>query len=118
MMYSLLGNLQTKIFHQNTDKITNNYASDIIGRVYQEKNTSSQNFNSQNQENENETNNSFGNSSSLELQYDLEPVEFTRLAKGGREYGYIVEAFVYCGGRIFYANERSFLKVEFGQGEV
>lgn len=42
LTYSLLGNLQTKIFHQNSETKTNKYASEIIGKnwlvaqIYQE----------------------------------------------------------------------------------
>lgn len=115
LSHSLLGNLQTKIFHQNTDHITNNYASNLIGKSYQEKITSSQNHNSQNQEKE-QMQMTFGTSSTLELKHELEPIQFSRLAKGGMEYNYIVEAIIYSSGRIWDINGRSFLKVEFEQG--
>src|SRR5262249_17242315 len=32
---SLLGNFQTKIFHANTDPVTNQYAADLVGRRLQ-----------------------------------------------------------------------------------
>lgn len=34
---SLLGNFQTKIFHANTDAVTNQYASDLIGKALQQR---------------------------------------------------------------------------------
>lgn len=38
---SLLGNFQTKIFHANTDAVTNHYASDLIGKSLQRRDSSS-----------------------------------------------------------------------------
>lgn len=38
---SLLGNFQTKIFHANTDAVTNQYASDLIGKSLQRRGSGS-----------------------------------------------------------------------------
>ena len=34
-VHSLLGNLQTQVFHQQTDTCTNSYAAELIGRTRQ-----------------------------------------------------------------------------------
>ena len=110
LTYSLLGNLQTKIFHQNSDPKTNQYASEMIGRVYQDR--FSTNLSNSNKD---ENGGSTGSNFSQEVQFDILPVEFTKLKKGGVESGFVVEAVVYQGGRIWQASQKSYLVPEFYQ---
>lgn len=50
---SLLGNFQTKIFHANTDPTTNNYASELIGRSLQRRDSANWSSNTGYQSSEN-----------------------------------------------------------------
>lgn len=119
MTNALLGNLQTKIFHQNSDQNTNSYASDMIGKSFQKRKTSNYNSGQSNlnrlYENENQDKSSYGVSTTEVLEYEFLPIEFSKLAKGGWEYENVVEGLVYQGGRIWQANGKSFLKVRFWQ---
>lgn len=45
---------------------------------------------------------------------DVSPEAFTRLRKGGRENGYMVDAYVFQGGRIF-SNGKTWVKTTFQQ---
>lgn len=112
LTYSMLGNLQTKIFHQNSDPKTNQYASDIIGRTWQDKFSTNLNSPTEDPQGKGRTS---GSSFSEEVQFDLLPVEFTKLKKGGIKNDLLVEGIVYQGGRIWQANQKSYLKVLFNQ---
>ena len=111
LAYSLLGNLQLKVFHQNSDPKTNEYASHVVGKIWQD--SISTNVNRQDLEREGRA--GTGSSYSQIVEYDLLPVEFTKLKKGGYESNLLVEGIVYQGGRIWQANKKSFLKVSFSQ---
>jgi len=103
---SLMGNLQTKIWHANSDPKTNNEAAEIIGKSWQKrKNTGSsvggESFNI-----------SSGESESFD--YDVPPQEFSKLRKGGVPNNLIVEAFVFQNGRVW-KNGLTHLRVNFKQ---
>jgi hypothetical protein len=90
---SLMGNLQTKIWHANSDPKTNTEAAEIIGKSWQmHRNTGSSiggdsvNINA-------------GESESFD--YDVPPQEFSKLRKGGPANNLIVEAFVFQNGRVW-----------------
>lgn len=88
---SLLGNLQTKIFHQNGDTATNNWAAEAIGRRLQYRFSSSRTH-------------GFQSSSSTEseqqvIELEVQPREFTTLWKGGPQYECHVQAIVFQSGR-------------------
>lgn len=92
---SLLGNLQTKIFHQNGDAVTNKWAAEAIGRRihyrYGSSTTQSvsiQGYSTADSESEQQV-----------LDYDVEPRTFTTLRKGGPASQFLVEAIVYQSGR-------------------
>ncbi|WP_176454329.1 type IV secretory system conjugative DNA transfer family protein [Siphonobacter sp. BAB-5385] len=109
---SLVGNLQTKIWHANSDPETNNHASEVIGRRWQIRQGISQSVGG-------ETLN-FGNSQSESFDYDCPPQEFSRLLKGGPANENIVEGIVFQNGRVW-ANNRDlknapiFLRTSFKQ---
>ena len=73
---SLLGNLQTKIWHANSDPETNENAADVIGRSWQTKGGESVSSGNESA--------SFSRSSQDSLEYDVTPQEFTMLPKEGR----------------------------------
>ena len=95
----MLGNLVTKVFHQNGDYNTNEYATRTIGKAKRKK-----------------ISGDLRSTSNADLSEILEdqvlPNEFTTLTAGGPKKEYIVEAVVtgdtYDGGK-------NFIKVKFRQ---
>jgi TraM recognition site of TraD and TraG len=88
---SLVGNLQTKIFHSNSDPVTNEFAANTIGKNWQKRQNTGQSVGG----------NSFNLSSGESESYDYEviPQAFTQLAKGGEANSLIVEGIVFQTGR-------------------
>lgn len=116
---SLLGNLQTKIFHANGDSVTNNWASELFCKNWRSNVThgSSSALGSslsagQYGTNDSETQN---HSVSQTLEYDVMQREFTVLRKGGRENDLCVDAIIFQGGRIWDATGGNYLNTTFLQ---
>jgi hypothetical protein len=103
---SLIGNLQTKIWHANSDPTTNEHASETIGKSWQIRQTSGESYG------EGYFNVSSGNSESFD--YDVPPQSFTKLKKGGAAHNHTVEAVVFQNGRIW-NNEKTHLFAQFEQ---
>ena len=91
---SLLGNLQTKIFHANSDPVTNEWAERVFGYT---------------------AGSSMGTGlgsggATMNRQDTIVPVipsiEFTKLRKGGPANGFLVEGFVFRGGRRWEGGKR------------
>ena len=137
---ALIGNLQTKIFHANSCVRTNQWAADMIGKgltlrwsgganngwSYGENVGSSTSYSSDDKGHGTKGGNvnwgrnfgtSGGNSLSFseQIDYQMQPAEFTRLAKGGKVNRRRVEAVVFQGGRVFRHSRRTFLPVVFKQ---
>lgn len=91
-MDSLVGNLQTKIWHANSDPETNTNAAEIIGKSWHVKVNETQSFGSSGGV-------SVGESQSETFDYDVIPQEFTRLRKGSSVYGFLVDGIVFQNGR-------------------
>src|SRR5580658_8991225 len=90
---SFLGNLGVKIFHQQNDTETCNYAADLIGKEYRHLD----NFNASGGDN-NHAHASVGGS--RQLVHVVEPIEFTRLMKPDSANTY-AQAIVYQSGKAF-----------------
>lgn len=88
---SLVGNLQTKIWHANSDPETNKHASETIGRSWHEKESNSVNAGFENA--------SAGQSVQLSFEYDVIPQRFTMLRKGSPINDFWVDAIVFQNGR-------------------
>ncbi|MES2387864.1 MAG: TraM recognition domain-containing protein [Bacteroidota bacterium] len=99
---AMLGNLQTKIFHANGDPKTNEFAANTVGKT--DRFRFNMNWNQQGQG---------GGSTSEQLDYQLRPIRFTELSKGGSEHP-IVSAYLFQGGRVW-SNKKNYLKVSFKQ---
>jgi hypothetical protein len=112
---SILSLAQTKIFCQNSCPVTNQWASDLIGRKRIWLNNSNVSSPRQNHweflQMEDEQ---VSTGSSETFEYTLQPNEFTRLRKGGK-HGFC-EAIVFQGGRNWYGSNENFAKVSFLQG--
>lgn len=102
---SLLGNLNTKIFHANTDHVTNTYASDTIAQVWT----------TQASIGRSDRGGSTSTTTSKSVQYQVLPSVFTRLMKGGNANRRQVEAIIMEGGRVWQASEATFIKACFTQ---
>jgi hypothetical protein len=109
---SLLGNLQTKIFHQNSDTVTNQWAAEVIGRRFQYRYGSS-NSHSYGIGSENHTTTE---SEQQVIDLEVQPREFTLLWKGGTKYQGLTRAVIFQGGRIW-ANGKTWKHVVFNQNE-
>lgn len=103
---SLMGNLQTKIWHANSDPKTNTEAAEIIGKSWQIRRNAGTSIGGES------FNITSGESESFD--YDVPPQEFSKLRKGGVSNGLIVEAFVFQNGRVW-ENGLTHLRVKFKQ---
>ncbi len=121
---SLLGNLQTKIFHANGDHVTNQWASDLIAKSWQQRVSAGGS--------ESVTMPSFGeraanpsrgpqfqSSSNAQVnevfEYEVPPNAFTGLRKGGPGNDYCVDAILFQGGRVWQQTDNSHLTTSFTQ---
>jgi len=109
---SLLGNFQTKIFHQNSDTVTNQWASELIGKTLQSRSS----FGSSNSDNE-EGGGSHGNSFNISenIDFEIHPIEFTILRKGGTANNLQVDAIIFQGGKIWHQSQKNFIRTFFTQ---
>jgi type IV secretory pathway TraG/TraD family ATPase VirD4 len=96
---SFLGNLGIKIFHQQNDTETCNYASEQIGKTYRYLD----NFNA-GSSGESQSHSSIGGS--RQLAPIVDSIEFTRLAKPDSSSPY-AQAIVYQSGKTFNATKRT-----------
>jgi type IV secretory pathway TraG/TraD family ATPase VirD4 len=111
LTHSLLGNLQTKIFHANGDSVTNHYAAELFAKSWQFRGSAGTST-SEGGYGERVSRNAGGSDS---LEYEVLPQEFTMLRKGGVENEGRVEAIVFQGGRQWKATGKNFLRVTFRQ---
>jgi hypothetical protein len=105
---SLIGNLTTKIFHSNSDVVTNKFAADLISKSIQMK----AGFSKGNDEKGHERMNI---NLTPTLDYQVQPIEFLSLKKGGEENEGKVQAILFQSGREWNANGKNFIKVKFTQ---
>jgi hypothetical protein len=105
-VYSLLGNMVTKVAHANNDATTNNWMADIIAQDWQVSTTYNTGLNGRHT-------NAGG---SQTLAHKVLPGEMAKLAKGGPANNFLVEAIVTQGGRKFRANgNQTWIKCVFNQ---
>lgn len=102
---SLIGNLQTKIWHANSDPQTNTFAADTIGKSWQLRRSDSSSFGQ---------GVNIGESAQESYDYDLIPQAFSILKKGGPLNDFEVQGIVFQNGRVW-NNGRTFLPVTFNQ---
>jgi hypothetical protein len=95
---SFLGNLAIKVFHQQNDTETCQYAADQIGKSY----IYLDNFSGGGSSGTNHTH--FSSGGSRQLAYTLEPVEFTKLKKPDAS-SPLAQAIVYQSGKTFNATK-------------
>jgi len=105
---SLIGNLQTKIWHANSDPETNTHAAETIGKSWQIRISNSQNLAGGG------TGVSIGQSQNESFDYDVPPQLFSQLKKGGPQNKFGVEGIVFQNGRRW-SNGKIHLKTLFNQ---
>lgn len=116
LVHSLLGNLQTQIFCQQTDVRTNTYCAELIGRTRQYR----INANSSQQPGDwmlSAMGQRSGQASAginETVDFEIQPSRFPQLTKGGPP-EWIVESIVYQGGRQFSDTRRPWMPVSFRQ---
>jgi len=104
---SLLGNLTTKIFHNNTCATTNAWAAELFAREWQTTSGTNVSF----------AGGAFtgGQSSSQVLEYSVLPREFSGLLTGGPSNNRLVEAIIHQKGKLFGATGTNALRATFSQ---
>ena len=93
---SLLGNLQAKIFCQNSGE-TNEWAAKLLGERWLDITSTNASVNTGLEENRQTA----GVGRSAQRRYYVEPAHFTTLKRGGHSNNFKVEAIVYNGGNQF-----------------
>jgi hypothetical protein len=115
---SLIANLGTKVFHANADPVTNEWAASVIGKTRQyfvNANNSYQNSDwlSPGYRPDQEKTSSSGISEQMD--FEVQPAEFTRMRTGGEANAFLVDAIVFQNGRVFGHSGSSWLPVTFRQ---
>lgn len=105
---SLMGNLSTKIFHANSDAVTNEYASRLIGNAKQTLSTSNE------QHQAFSLTNSYTQGSNTQYLPQIQPKEFTTFRTGGVNNNYEVDGVIFANGRRW-SDGRNFIQTTFKQ---
>jgi hypothetical protein len=114
MTDSLLGNMGTKIFHANSDRETNQFAAELVGRRLQVlRNSGTGASLSLGSQPSAGSSSSRGRSEHMDL--EIQPREFSTLRKGGAENNCVSEALVFQNGRLWGGTGRTWQKVSFRQ---
>jgi len=114
MTDALLGNMGTKIFHANSDRETNQLAADLCGKRLQcLRNAGTGSSLSLGREPTVGSTSSRGRSESMD--YEIQPMEFSTLRKGGSDSAHSTDALVFQNGRLWTGSRRTWQKVAFRQ---
>lgn len=113
---SLMGNFGTKIFHANSDVVTNEWAASLIGKRRQ----FMLNMNSS-QQHTDVYSEIFGGASqssggmSEQINFEVEPSVFAGLRNGGPPNDFKIDGIVFRHGQPFRASRRNWMPVQFNQ---
>lgn len=111
---SFLGNMGTKIFHANSDRDTNQFAADLVGkRIQSLRSTGSSSSVTLGPQASVGSATNRGKSESMD--YEIQPTEFSTLRKGGPENAGTTDALVFQNGRLWSSTGRTWQKVAFRQ---
>jgi hypothetical protein len=115
-VHSLLGNLQTQVFHQQADTRTNSYAAELIGRTRQYFTNASNSYQPEDWlasvTGSRRPSISAGVTEAFE--FEVQPSLFATLRKGGPP-SWEVDGIVYQGGRRFSSTDRPWTPFTFRQ---
>jgi TraM recognition site of TraD and TraG len=109
---SLIGNMGTKVFHANSDRETNQFAADLVGRRLQFLRSVGSSLSLGCQPG---AGSSLSRGRSESMDYEIQPMEFSSLRKGGPENAYTSDALVFQNGRLWASTDRAWQKVAFRQ---
>lgn len=104
---ALLGNFQTKIFHANSDPVTNTFAADTIAKEW----TTRGNYGTS----RSAEGHSVSGGGSDALEYKVQPGEFTTLRNGGTDNNLLVDAIIFQGARRWPSTGEPYLRATFQQ---
>ncbi len=104
---SLLGNISTKIFHANSDPITNDWSARLFGENWQLQSSTTSAFDPDEQAR-------MSSNVSEQKRHILEPIEFTQLHRGGKQYDHLVSALIHQVGRTWSTGD-NFIETYFKQ---
>ncbi len=109
-----LGNLNTKIFHNNNDPTTNHWAAEQIGKCLTSRFSTSS---STSQKGWFDFSPTTSTTASMQetLEYEIQPGEFTQLRTGSRKNGGLVDAYFVKSGTTFAATNKHYFKATFQQ---
>jgi hypothetical protein len=112
-----LSNFGTKIFHANTDPVSNEYAANLIGRCKQFMISANNNYGGDERWTGFSSNTQTGRSSGISetIDFEVQPREFSKLRTGGEANRGKVDAIVFKNGAAFKASGRNWMKVTFSQ---
>ena len=115
---ALLGNLNTKIIHANSDPRTNEWAATLIGRTLQHMMSGSSSRQTQggmldllDMSGAHQTSAGF----SERYEFEVQPSQFSLLKTGGPDNGNVVEAVLFHNGKHFRGTGRPWMRVQFEQ---
>ncbi len=98
-VYSLLGNLQTKIFHTNGDPATNKFTEDTFGKEWAALQSKSTSTGETTQDGRVSLNSNRNTNNALQYTDVVSARDLTMLMFGGRRYGHKIAAMVFQAGR-------------------
>jgi hypothetical protein len=114
MTDSLLGNMGTKIFHANSDRETNQFAAELVGRRLQLLRSSGTGA-SLSLGSQPSAGSSASRGRSEHMDLEIQPIEFSTLRKGGVDNNCVSDALVFQNGRLWGGTGRTWQKVSFRQ---
>ncbi|HEY1685905.1 MAG TPA: hypothetical protein VGG19_14165 [Tepidisphaeraceae bacterium] len=109
-----LSNFATKIFHANTDPVSNEYAAGLIGRCKQYVVNANNNYGYDDMFH---THTRLGSTSGVSeiFEYEVQPAEFSQLRTGGTANRGQVDCIVFRNGAAFKTTKKNWMKVTFSQ---
>ena len=113
---ALLGSLNTKLFHANSDPATNRWAAELFAQSHRFRMSTNmgQTDPSDPTGSGNATHN-HGSGLTEQLEYEVPPATFKTLAMGGPDHNYMVEAIAFRTGRIWKATGTTDIRIVFSQ---
>jgi len=116
---ALLGSLNTKVFHANSDPATNRWAAELFAQSHRFRmSTNTGQTDPQNPGGFGGGGNAtqqHGTGFSEQLEYEVPPATFKTLAMGGPDHNFTVEAIAFRTGRIWKATGTTDIRIAFSQ---
>ena len=111
---AFMGNLNVKIFHNNADPVTNQWAANLIGREWLSRSSYSSGMNAGMR---GQAGTSIGASMQDHYHHAVDPKMFTLLRTGGPQNRRNVDAIIVRGGQVFRATRARHMRTTFKQAK-